>query len=190
MSGKLIIFSGPSGSGKTTIVHHLLNIQPNLKFSISATSRPKRLHEVEGKDYYFLSKEAFIEKIKNNEFIEWEEVYEGFYYGTLRSDVERIWNTGKHVVFDVDVKGGLKLKKIYTKKALAIFVKPPSVDELKKRLNKRSTESAESLAFRIQRANEELSYANQFDIIITNNTLNDAQEEALKIVTQFLNNSL
>lgn len=185
-SGKLIIFSAPSGSGKTTLVHHLLDTLPELSFSISATSRAIRGKEEHQKDYYFLSAEDFKNKIDNNEFLEYEEVYEGTYYGTLRSEVERIWAEGKHVVFDIDVQGGLNLKKEFGDSALAVFVQPPSVEELKRRLQGRGTEDDASLAKRVAKAEEELSFANLFDAIILNDELEKAKNEAHQLVSQFI----
>ena len=152
MKGKLIIFSAPSGSGKTTIVKHLLRKIPGLNFSVSATSREPRAGESDGKDYYFLSEAAFRNKIRNNEFLEWEEVYPGIFYGTMKSEVERIRNEGKHVVFDVDVVGGLNIKKYYGDEALAVFIRPPSVEELRKRLQTRSTEPEEKINMRVTKA--------------------------------------
>lgn len=178
MKGKLIIFSAPSGAGKTTIVKHLLEQNFNLSFSVSATSREPRKGETHGKDYYFIPENEFRKKIENNEFLEWEEVYTGIFYGTLKSEVERIRNSGKNVIFDVDVVGGLNIKKHYGDQALAIFVQPPSVEELKNRLRNRSTESEEKINMRIAKAEKELSYAGRFDLII----INDNLESALKIV--------
>ena len=166
MAGKAIIFSAPSGSGKTTIVKHLLKKNPDLGFSISASTRDKRGRtESHGKDYYFLSPEEFKRKIDADEFIEWEEVYEGNFYGTLKSEIERIWKIGKNVIFDVDVKGGLNLKKYFGNRALAIFVKVPSLEVLKERLSDRGTESAESLSRRLFKAKFEMSFQDQFDVV-------------------------
>lgn len=185
--GKLLVFSAPSGSGKTTIVRHLLALDYlNLEFSISATSRPSRGEEIDGKDYYFLSIKEFKNKIKNNEFLEWEEVYRDSFYGTLKSEVERIWAKGKHVIFDIDVAGGLRIKKKYPAETLAVFVKPPSVDELKIRLKKRKTESEEKINMRIAKASIELATAPQFDIIIKNVNLDRALQEAEKLVADFV----
>ncbi|MCB2195505.1 MAG: guanylate kinase [Bacteroidetes bacterium] len=184
--GKLFIFSAPSGSGKTTIVRSLLENYSNLEFSISATSRPKRTNEVNGKDYYFLSAETFQEKIAHNEFVEWEEVYENRYYGTLKSELERIWSQGKHVIFDVDVVGGLNIKKQYADRALAIFVMPPSIEELEKRLITRSTDSSEDIKTRIEKAQQELSYSDQFDVIVINDKLEDAIEQSAKLIERFI----
>ncbi len=186
MKGKLLIFSAPSGSGKTTVVQHLLRLYPELEFSISATSRKKRNNETDGKDYYFLSMDDFRKKIENHEFIEWEEVYEGLYYGTLKQEVERIRNKGCHVVFDVDVLGGLNIKKLYGDDALAVFVKAPSVKVLEERLRARSTEDEESLKKRIGKSIGEMSYAEKFDMILVNDTLEKALKDAEKIVMDFL----
>jgi guanylate kinase len=186
MEGKLFIFSAPSGSGKTTIVRNLLEKDLALEFSISATSRPKRENEVHGKDYYFLSVEDFKNKISKNEFLEWEEVYENRFYGTLKSELERIWSKGKHVIFDVDVIGGLNLKKSHPQNALAVFIMPPSVEELEKRLRSRSTDSEADIRTRINKAEQELSYANQFDLIIVNENLEQAIDEAEKAVREFI----
>jgi len=187
MTGKLLIFSAPSGSGKTTIVKHLLQKDFKLDFSISATSRAPRGNEKHGKDYYFLTQEDFRNKIKNNEFLEWEEVYEGCFYGTLKSEVERIRETGKNVVFDVDVVGGLNIKKFYGDQALSIFIQPPSIDELENRLRGRSTDSEQVIAQRITKANYELSFSDKFDKIIINDVLEDAFQETEETLNAFLN---
>jgi guanylate kinase len=185
--GKLIVFSAPSGSGKTTIVRHLLGIESlNLEFSISATSREKRGKEVNGKDYYFLSSKEFKNKIKNDEFLEWEEVYRDNFYGTLKTEVERIWSLGKNVIFDIDVSGGLRIKRKFPEQTLAVFVKPPSIDELKIRLKKRKTESADKINMRVAKASAELATAPLFDTIIVNDTLENALKEAETIVGNFL----
>lgn len=186
MKGKLIIFSAPSGAGKTTIVRHLLEKGFDLEFSISATSREARHTETHGKDYYFLSPEDFAKKVENDEFLEWEEVYKGTSYGTLKSEVERIRNNGKNVIFDVDVIGGLNIKKYFGDEALAVFVQPPSVEELRKRLTARSTESDDKIAMRVAKAEHELSFAPQFDVIIVNDMLEKAFEEAEKVLVDFL----
>jgi guanylate kinase len=186
MKGKLIIFSAPSGAGKTTIVKHLLQQDFDLNFSVSATSREPRKGETHGKDYYFIPENEFRKKIENNEFLEWEEVYTGIFYGTLKSEVERIRNAGKNVIFDVDVVGGLNIKKHYGNEALAVFVQPPSVEELKKRLRNRSTESEEKIKMRVDKAEKELEFANQFDVIIVNKELPKALKEAEKVVSGFL----
>ena len=185
--GKLIVFSAPSGSGKTTIVRYLL-AQEELKldFSISATSREPRGTEQNGRDYYFLSLREFKDKIKNDEFLEWEEVYRDNFYGTLKSEVERIWAEGKNVIFDIDVVGGLDIKQIYPEKTLAVFVKPPSIEELKIRLKKRKTESADKINMRVAKASIELATAPQFDHIIVNSDLNTALEEAYTLVSDFV----
>lgn len=186
MKGKLIIFSAPSGAGKTTIVRHLLDRNLNLEFSVSATSREPRKTEIHGKDYYFLSEVEFKKKIENNEFLEWQEVYSGVYYGSLKSEVERIYNLDKNVIFDVDVVGGLNIKKFYGTEALAIFVQPPSIEELRKRLISRSTETEEKIQMRIAKAEHELSFANWFDKLVTNNDLEQACREAEEIIREFL----
>ena len=185
--GKLIIFSAPSGSGKTTIVKHLLN-QPelNLAFSISATSRPRRGKEKNGVNYYFMSVSQFKRHIKDGDFLEWEEVYRDNFYGTLKSEVERLWAEGKNVIFDIDVSGGLRIKKKFPEKTLAVFVKPPSVDELKIRLKKRSTESDDKINMRIAKASVELATAPQFDKIIKNYDLDVALDEAHKLGADFV----
>jgi len=187
MHGKLIIFSAPSGAGKTTIVRHLLDKNLNLEFSISATSRGMRHTETDGKDYYFLTPEEFRRKIENNEFLEWEEVYAGTYYGTLKSEVERIRSIGKNVIFDVDVVGGCNIKKFYGEEALAVFVQPPSVEELRKRLIARSTDSPEVIEKRVAKAEYELTFAQQFDCIIVNEDLERAFEEAENCIRNFIN---
>ena len=187
IKGKLIVFSAPSGSGKTTIVKHLLGIEKlNLEFSISATSREARGEEVEGKDYYFLSLKEFKNKIKSEEFLEWEEVYRDNFYGTLKSEVERIWAQGKHVIFDIDVVGGIDIKRIYPERTLSVFVKPPSIEELKIRLKKRSTESEDKINMRIAKASIELATAPQFDFIIENDNLDVALKEAEELAHNFL----
>ncbi len=185
--GKLLVFSAPSGSGKTTIVRHLLALDYlNLEFSVSATSREKRGEEVEGKDYYYLSLKAFKSKIRNEEFLEWEEVYRDCFYGTLKTEVNRIWAKGKHVIFDIDVAGGLRIKKKFPNETLAVFVKPPSVDELKIRLKKRKTETEDKINMRIAKASVELATAPQFDKIIKNHDLDIALKEAEKLVAEFV----
>ncbi|UFH36140.1 guanylate kinase [Flavobacterium acetivorans] len=185
--GKLIVFSAPSGSGKTTIVRHLLSKEDlNLEFSISAASRDPRGEEVNGKDYYFISTEEFKKHIKNDDFLEWEEVYRDNFYGTLKSEVERIWAKGKNVIFDIDVAGGLRIKHKFPEQTLAVFVKPPSVDELKRRLKERSTESEDKINMRIAKASVELATAPQFDTIIKNYDLEVALEEAYQLVKNFV----
>jgi guanylate kinase len=187
-NGKLIVFSAPSGSGKTTIVRHLLaQADLNLEFSISAATREARGEEVNGKDYYFMSIPEFKQHIKNEDFVEWEEVYRDNFYGTLKSEVERIWAKGKNVIFDIDVAGGLRIKSKFPEETLAVFVKPPSVDELKRRLKERSTESEEKINMRIAKAHVELATAPQFDVIIKNYDLEIALEEAYQLVKDFIN---
>jgi guanylate kinase len=185
--GKLFVFSAPSGSGKTTIVRHLLKQERfNLQFSISATSREARGTEKNGEDYYFISLKEFKNKIKGDEFLEWEEVYRDNFYGTLKTEVERIWAQKKHVIFDIDVAGGLRIKKKFPEQTLAVFVKPPSVDELKIRLKKRSTESDDKINMRVAKASVELATAPQFDHIILNDNLEKALGEAENLVEKFL----
>ncbi len=185
--GKLLVFSAPSGSGKTTIVRHLLAQEDlNLEFSISCATREPRGQEVDGKDYYFISWEEFKKHIKAEEFVEWEEVYTNNYYGTLKSEVERIWAKGKNVIFDIDVSGGLRIKSKFPQETLAVFVKPPSVDELKRRLKQRSTESDEKINMRIAKAHVELATAPQFDKIIKNYDLDVAKAEAYELVKSFI----
>ena len=185
--GKLIVFSAPSGSGKTTIVRHLLKQEKfNLAFSVSATSREPRGFEKNGEDYYFISLREFKDNIKADAFLEWEEVYRDNFYGTLKSEIERIWKLKKHVIFDIDVVGGLRIKNKYPKETLAVFVKPPSVDELKIRLKKRSTESEDKINMRIAKASVELATAPQFDKIIKNYELATALKEADRLVHDFL----
>ncbi|TBO39681.1 guanylate kinase [Pedobacter kyonggii] len=186
MQGKLIIFSAPSGAGKTTIVHHLLTKFPELSFSISATTRELRGAETHENDYYFISKEEFLHKVARQEFVEFEEVYNGTFYGTLRSEIERIWNEGKHVIFDIDVEGGIRLKRKYEEDALAIFVQPPSLDVLKERLSGRGTDSPEKLQERFIKAEKELLYADKFDVILKNYDLATACAEAEQLVGDFL----
>lgn len=187
MQGKLIIFSAPSGSGKTTIVKHLLSKPYNLGFSVSATSRAIRGSEVHGKDYYFLTPDEFRSRIENNEFLEWEEVYSGSYYGTLKSEVERLRNAGTNVVFDVDVVGGCNIKKYYGNEALSVFIQPPSIEELEKRLKARSTDTDEVIAKRVEKAAYELTFAPQFDVVLINDQLEKALNEAERLVERFLN---
>ncbi|MEI9919638.1 MAG: guanylate kinase [Bacteroidota bacterium] len=187
MPGKALIFSAPSGSGKTTIVKHLLANNPTLGFSISASTRDKRGRtEENGKDYYFLSPEDFKQKIDSGDFIEWEEVYAGNFYGTLKSEIERIWKEGKDVVFDVDVQGGIKLKNYFGDNALAIFVKVPSYDALKDRLKNRGTESEESLSRRLFKAKFEMAFADRFDVVLLNEDLNKSTAEAQKLYDDFI----
>lgn len=189
--GKLIVFSAPSGSGKTTIVRHLLKKpELNLEFSISAASRAPRGDEKDGEDYYFMDIKEFKQHIKNGDFLEWEEVYRDNFYGTLKSEVERIWGQGKNVIFDIDVVGGLRIKKKFPKETLAVFVKPPSVDELKIRLKNRKTESEEKINMRIAKASIEMATAPQFDFIIINDQLDKALKEAEKLVANHISKSL
>ncbi|CAM4087721.1 guanylate kinase [Zobellia nedashkovskayae] len=185
--GKLIIFSAPSGSGKTTIVRHLLKQKElNLAFSVSATSRPRRAKEKQGEHYYFMSISAFKNHIKQDDFLEWEEVYRDNFYGTLKTEIERLWSEGKNVIFDIDVAGGLRIKRKFPDKTLAVFVKPPSVDELKIRLKKRSTESEDKINMRIAKASVELATAPQFDKVIKNYDLDTALNEAHDLVAEFV----
>jgi guanylate kinase len=187
LEGKLIIFSAPSGSGKTTIVRHLLATNSNLGFSISACTRDRRgRSEQNGKDYYFLTPEDFKEKIDNDEFVEWEEVYVGAFYGTLKSEIQRLWDNGKHVLFDVDVQGGLKLKKYYGDRALAVFVKVPDEETLQQRLLARGTETADSLSKRLFKVHFEMSFQDQFDVVLVNDNLEDALAKAQQLVTDFI----
>lgn len=185
-TSKLIIFSAPSGAGKTTIVHHLLTKIPELEFSISATTRPARSDEEHEKDYYFISKEEFLHRIAKKQFVEFEEVYSETFYGTLRTEIERIWKKGKVVIFDIDVEGGLHLKRKYDGHALAIFVQPPSLAVLIERLTGRGTDSTEKLEERFIKAKKELNYAPQFDIILKNNDLQTACDEAEELVRNFI----
>jgi guanylate kinase len=186
MNGKLVIISAPSGAGKTTIVKHLLDNGLNLSFSVSATTRAKRDNETDGEDYFFLTVQEFKNRIKNNEFVEWEEVYKDLLYGTLKSELERIWTIGKNVIFDVDVKGGISLKNKFGTDAIAIFIMPPSVAELENRLIKRAKDTPEKIRIRVEKANDELKFADQFDSVIVNHQLDKAKEETLKIVSSFL----
>lgn len=186
MSNKLIIFSAPSGSGKTTVVKHLLKIIDKLAFSVSVTTRQKRPNEVDGKDYYFYTENDFLKAIKNEQFLEYEEVYKGLFYGTLKSEVERLWSQGKTVIFDVDVIGGLNIKKFYGEQALAVFLRPPSVEILMDRLRKRETEVEHHLIERIEKAKSELKYEQQFDKVIVNDVLNDTFETAENLVANFI----
>ena len=186
--GKVLIFSAPSGAGKTTLVHSLLkNKEFKLEFSVSACSREKRGSELHGEDYYFLNVEDFKQKIINNEFLEWEEVYENHFYGSLKSEVERILAAGNNVIFDVDVKGGINIKNYYKDKALSIFVMPPSLEELEERLRNRSTDNQQAIKTRIEKAKYELKFANEFDVRIINDDLERAKSEVNKVVSEFLN---
>ncbi len=186
MKGKLVIFSAPSGAGKTTIVHAMLDQIPELEFSISACSRPIRINEVDGKDYYFLGVEGFRKKIEEDAFLEWEEVYKDHYYGTLRSEIDRIWAKGKQVIFDVDVYGGLNIKSQFLSNALAIFIMPPTLEILEERLRNRSTDTEENILKRMEKARHEISKAGEFDKIIINDGLDAAIAEALEAVIAFI----
>lgn len=186
-TGKLIVFSAPSGAGKTSLVHFLLaHSELNLEFSVSATSRPKRVHEKNGVDYYFIDNESFKKHIHESAFAEYEEVYQGIYYGTYKKEIERILQKGKNIIFDIDVEGGLNLKKLYPKKTLAVFVKPPSFEILEQRLRNRKTESEEKIQERLAKAHHELLYENKFDITIINEELANAQKEVYEKVKVFL----
>jgi guanylate kinase len=186
--GKLIIFSAPSGAGKTTIVQHLLSKFPDkIAFSISATTRESRGDETNNKDYYFVTKEEFLHKVAKHEFVEFEEVYSGTFYGTLTNEIERIWDSGKSVIFDLDVEGGLRLKKKYEENALAIFVQPPSLEVLIERLVGRGTDSDDKIKERISKASNELAYASKFDVILKNNELELACKEAEELILNFIN---
>lgn len=185
-AGRVIIFSAPSGSGKTTIVKYLLKHSTQFDFSISACTRSKRSHEVHGKDYYFLKPEEFEESIQKNAFVEWEEVYDGLYYGTLKEEIQRIWNNNKNVLFDVDVKGGLKLKEYFKEQALGIFIAPPSLAILEERLRKRNTDAEESIQRRLKKAKEELNFRNAFDALVVNEVLDETLLQVQKLITDFL----
>lgn len=185
-SGKAIIVSAPSGAGKTTIVRHLLGLPLNLSFSVSACSRKQRENEKHGEDYYFLSADEFRKKVSEDAFLEWEEVYEDHYYGTLKSETERLWNAGKHIIFDVDVVGGFNLKKALGDRALAIFVQPPSLTALEERLRNRKSETEEMLRQRVEKAEIELKQAENFDEVLVNDKLEDAKKEAAEMVLKFL----
>jgi guanylate kinase len=185
--GKLIVISAPSGAGKTSIVHHLLKNMPELSFSVSACSREKRDNETHGKDYYFLGVEGFQNKIKEDAFLEWEEVYENQYYGTLKSEIERIWSEGKTVIFDVDVIGGLNIKKQYPKECLSLFIMPPTVDVLRQRLSGRGSESEAKVEMRLAKAEQEISKNQEFDMVILNDDFGIACEDTIKVITNFIN---
>lgn len=187
MKGKFVIVSAPSGAGKTTIVRRLMQAGLNLEFSVSAASREPRTNEVDGKDYHFMSIEEFREKIRKGELLEWQEVYKDNYYGTVKREVERIWNRGHHVLFDVDVQGGMNLKKLFPEITLSIFIMPPSIDELGNRLRLRSTETEENIARRLEKARTEITFSDKFDKIIINDDLEKAVSEAILAVSQFLN---
>ena len=183
---KVIIFSAPSGSGKTTLVKHCLQQFPQLQFSVSATTRALRGEEIHGKDYFFLSVEAFKKLISENAFVEYEEVYHDKFYGTLKSEVERIWQSGKTVIFDVDVKGGISLKKYFGEKALSVFIMPPSVEELERRLVSRATDDAETIKTRVEKASEEMTFKDHFDVTVVNNDLAEAKNTTEKMLQNFL----
>jgi guanylate kinase len=186
--GKVIIFSAPSGSGKTTLVRYLLENQANLGFSISATTRkPRTQLEKHGEDYYFFSHEEFMQKVSNHEFVEWEEVYPGMCYGTLKTEVDRIWAQNKHVLFDVDVKGGVTLKQYFGDKALAVFVRVKNLDVLRERLMSRNTETEASLVKRIGKAREEMAYEENFDVSLLNDDIEEAKDKASKLINEFIN---
>lgn len=187
MSGKVIVVSAPSGAGKTSIVRHILDYLPELSFSTSATTRAMRDGEVDGKDYHFMSVDDFKKEISNDNFLEWEEVYDNQFYGTLKSEIERIWNEGKTVIFDVDVKGGLNIKNYFGDNALSIFIEPPTIEELERRLRNRGTENSESLKKRVQKAEYELSFAPKFDKVVLNDDLDKARQEVIDAVRCFLN---
>lgn len=187
MQGKIIAFSAPSGAGKTTIVHRLLAQVPELSFSISACTRDRRGRtEANGQDYYFMSVQEFQDKIRRDEFVEWEEVYEGAFYGTLKSEIERIWDAGRHAILDIDVKGGLSIKDFYKDRALAIFVKPPSLEILEARLRARATDSAASISSRLYKANFELTFEDRFDTVVVNDDLDAAAAQAERLVRRFV----
>lgn len=184
--GHVLIVAAPSGAGKTTLVRHLLEHYPQLEFSVSACNRQQRVGEVNGKDYYFISTDEFLEKVRNEEFVEYEEVYPGQYYGTLKSELKRIWSHGRVVLFDVDVRGGLELKVKFAEKALALFIKPPSLDALRDRLVHRNTESQEKIRMRLEKAAYEMEYEKRFDKIVLNDSLPHAKEMAMQIVSDYL----
>lgn len=186
MSNKVIIFSAPSGSGKSTIVSHILKLHPEMEFSVSATSRAPRGQERNGSEYHFFTADEFRKMIAEDKFVEYEEVYAGSFYGTLKSEVQRIWDKGHVIIFDVDVKGGVNLKKYFGDKALSVFIQAPSVEELRKRLVARGTDSAEAIAKRVAKASEEMTYADKFDYILVNDDLQKAYAEAEKVVDDFL----
>ncbi|MBO0936719.1 guanylate kinase [Fibrella sp. HMF5335] len=191
MKGKLIIFSAPSGSGKTTIVHHLLNTNANLGFSISACTRDRRgRDEQNGKDYYFLTPEEFKQKIDADEFVEWEEVYVGAFYGTLKAEIQRLWDSGKHVLFDVDVQGGLKLKEYYGDQALSVFVKVPNEETLRQRLIGRGTETEDSLSKRLFKVYFEMSFQDRFDVVLVNDKLEESLVKAQKLIDDFIQHDI
>lgn len=186
MSNKTVIFSAPSGSGKSTIVHHILALHPEMEFSVSAASRSPRGEEKDGIDYYFITPEEFKKKIANDEFVEYEQVYEGRYYGTLKKEVQRIWDKGNVIIFDVDVQGGINLKKYFGDKAISIFIQAPSVEELRRRLVKRGTDSEADIEARVSKAAEEMTYADRFDYILINDNLEKAYKDIDKVIDDFL----
>jgi guanylate kinase len=186
-TGKCIVFSAPSGSGKTTLVRHALSHPDlSLSFSVSATSRPPRGSEKHGEDYYFFSEKDFLKKAANGEFLEYEEVYKGTFYGTLKSEVERIWAEGKHVIFDIDVEGGLQIKKQFPNQTLAVFVQPPSLEVLEQRLRSRNTESEEKIRLRLAKSEKEIGKSSQFDVLLKNNDLETAKKETVALIASFL----
>lgn len=187
MKGKMVIISAPSGAGKTTIVKHIISQVPTLGFSVSATSRKPRSDEVDGVDYYFLTSEDFRKRIDSGEFFEWEEVYPDHYYGTPKSEINRIWNQGKHIIFDVDVMGGRNLKRLSGDSSISLFIMPPSIKELENRLRLRAKDSEEKIRIRVEKAVEEISYASDFDTIIINDDIESAKSEAVTIILNFLN---
>lgn len=186
MPNKTVIFSAPSGSGKSTIVHHILGLHPEMEFSVSAASRAPRGEEKNGIDYYFITPEEFRQKIENDEFVEYEQVYEGRYYGTLKEEVQRIWDKGNVIIFDVDVKGGINLKKYFGERALSVFIQAPSIDELRRRLVNRGTDSEADIDARVAKAAEEMTFADKFDYILINDELDKAFEDIDKVVDDFL----
>lgn len=186
MANKVLIFSAPSGSGKSTIVNHILGLHPEVEFSVSATSRPPRGQEQNGVEYYFIAEDEFRRRIENEEFVEFEEVYPGRFYGTLKEEVERIWAKGNVIIFDVDVKGGVNLKKYFGDKALSVFIQAPSIEELRRRLVSRGTDSEEEIEKRVGKAAEEMTYADKFDYILVNDDLETAFAESEKVVDNFL----
>ena len=184
--GLVVVFSAPSGAGKSTIVHHLLEKFPQIEFSVSATSRAPRGAEVDGKDYYFFTAEQFEQKIAENRFVEYEEVYAGTYYGTLKSEIERLWDKGAVIAFEVDVNGGVNIKRLFGERALSVFVMPPSVKVLEERLIARGTDSKESIAKRLAKAEEEIAYSSKFDVVLVNDNLQQAFAQAERIVGEFI----
>lgn len=186
MDCKMFIFTAPSGAGKTTVVKHILSKYDMLDFSVSATTRSKRPHEIQGKDYIFMTVPEFKEKVANGDFVEWEEVYPDQFYGTLRSEVDRVWNMGKHLVFDIDVRGAVNIKNIYKDQCMSVFVRPPSVSTLIQRLTERNTETPESLEKRIGKVKKEMAFENSFDIVLVNNVLDITLKEADHIVETFI----